>query len=124
MKKIVCLVIILSALMLFACGKTTVEDAAKDYVKKQCAFDNNVKIDTSKLKYSVEKKEGSRAVVKVSGTINFDGRLFLVKQGNKWKVGKKEDIYAAPKKATSNSEQKAVVSHTAQTTPHEQPAHK
>jgi hypothetical protein len=113
MKKVVCLSIILSVLMIFACGKVSVEDAAKGYVKKELAFDNNVKVDTSKLKYSVENKEGNRAVVKVSGTINVDGRLFLVKQGNKWKIGKKEDLYAAPQKTTSNAQPKEAVSQIA-----------
>jgi hypothetical protein len=124
MKKVVCLSIILSVLMIFACGKVSVEDAAKGYVKKELTFDNNVKVDTSKLKYSVEKKEGNRAVVKVSGTINVDGRLFLVKQGNTWKIGKKEDLYAAPQKTTSNAQPKEAVSQTAQTNPHEQTVHK
>jgi len=88
MKRIIYLGIILSVLMLFACGKATVEDVAKDYVKKQCAFENDVKIDTSKLNYTVTEKNGNRATVKVSGTINFDGQLFLVKQGKKWKISR------------------------------------
>jgi hypothetical protein len=104
MKKIIYLGIILSVLMLFACGKASVEDVAKKYVKKQCAFDNNVKINTSKLKYTVTKKEGNRATVRVSGTINFDGDLFLVKQGKKWKISKKENVYATQKKAVSHTE--------------------
>jgi hypothetical protein len=113
MKRVACIGIILSVLMFFACGRSSVEDAAKNYVKKQLAFDNNVMVDTSKLKYSVEKKAGNRAVVKVSGTINFDGRLFLVKQGNKWKIGKKEDFIVTPQKTTSQVQQKEVVSQTA-----------
>lgn len=90
MKRIIYFGIILSVLMLFACGKATVEDVAKEYVKKQCAFDNDFKIDTSKLKYTVTEKEGNRATVRVSGTINFDGQLFLVKSGKKWRISKKE----------------------------------
>jgi hypothetical protein len=118
MKRIIYFGIILFALTLFACGKATVEDAAKDYVKKQCAFDNDFKIDTSKLKYTVTEKEGNRAAVKVSGTINFDGQLFLVKQGNKWKISKKEDSYGAQKTVVSPAEQKESVSHTEQTASH------
>ena len=118
MKRIIYLGIILSVLMLFACGKATVEDVAKEYVKKQFAFDNNVKMDTSKLKYNVTKKEGNRATVKVSGTINFDGQLFLVKQGKKWKISKKENVYATQEKVASHTEQKKAVSHTEQTTSH------
>jgi hypothetical protein len=105
MKKVVYLGIILSVLMLVSCGKATVEDVAKDYVKKQCAFDNDFKIDTSNLKYTVTKKEGNKATVKVSGAINFDGQLFLVKSGKKWKISKKENVYATQEKAVSHNEQ-------------------
>jgi hypothetical protein len=118
MKRIIYLGIILSVLMFFACGKAGVEDVAKEYVKKQFAFDNNVKMDTSKLKYNVTKKEGNRATVKVSGTINFDGQLFLVKQGKKWKISKKENVYATQEKVASHTEQKKAVSHIEQTTSH------
>jgi len=114
MKKIVYLGIILSVLMLFACGKASVEDVAKDYLKKQCAFDNDFKIDTSRLKYTVTKKEGKRATVRVSGTIDFDGQLFLIKRGKKWKISKKEDLYAAQKTVASPTAKKEVVSPTAQ----------
>jgi len=115
MKKIIYLGIILSVLMLVACGKATVEDVANNYVKKQCAFDNDFKIDTSKLKYTVTKKEGNRATVRVSGTINFDGQLFLVKSGKKWKISKKENVYATQVKA---------VPHNEQTTSHKETANK
>jgi len=115
MKKVVYLGIILSVLMLVACGKATVEDVANNYVKKQCAFGNDFKIDTSKLKYTVTKKEGNRATVRVSGIINFDGQLFLVKSGKKWKISKKENVYATQVKA---------VPHNEQTTSHKETANK
>jgi len=115
MKKVVYLGIILSVLMLVACGKASVEDVAKDYVKKQCAFDNDFRIDTSKLKYTVTKKEGNRATVRVSGTINFDGQLFLVKSGKKWKISKKENEYPTQEKTLSHNEP---------TTSHQITAHK
>ncbi|MGA8181794.1 MAG: hypothetical protein WB792_17175, partial [Desulfobacterales bacterium] len=84
-----------------------------NYVKKQCAFDNDIKVDTSKLKYSVVKKEGNRAIVRVSGAINFDGQLYLVKQGSQWKIGKKESAYAALQQTPSPVQKKAPVSQTA-----------
>ena len=118
MKKIVYLGIILSVLMLFACSKASIEDVAKEYVKKQCAFDNNVRVDTSKLKYTVTKKEGNKATVRVSGPISFDGQLYLVKQGKKWKISKKENGYTTQKKVASPTEQKKAVSHTEQATSH------
>ena len=124
MKRMIYFGIILSVLMLFSCGKASVEDVAKDYVKKQCAFDNNVRINTSKLKYTVTKKVGNRATVRVAGTINFDGQLFLVKQGKKWKISKKENVYATQKKAALPAEQKKTISHTEQTTLHKQTVHK
>jgi hypothetical protein len=124
MKSVIYFGIILSVLMLFACGKASVEDVAKDYVKKQCAFDNNVRIDTSNLKYTVTKKEGNRATVRVSGIINFDGQLFLVKQGKKWKISKKENVYATQKKAALPAEQKKAIPPTEQTPLHKQTVHK
>ena len=124
MNRIIYLGIILSVLMLFSCGNASVEDVAKEYVKKQCGFDDNVRIDTSKLKYAVTKKEGNKATVRVSGTINFDGQLYLVKRGKKWKISKTENIYAAPKKVALPTEPKKAVSHTEQTTSHQQTAHK
>jgi hypothetical protein len=124
MKKVVYFGIIVSVLMLFACGKASVEDVAKDYVKKQCAFDNNVRIDTSKLKYTVTKKEGNMATVKVAGTIGFDGQLFMVKQGKKWKISKRENVYATQKKTASPTIEKQAVSHTEPTTMHKQTEHK
>jgi hypothetical protein len=124
MKRMIYLGIILSVLMLFACGKASVEDAAKEYVKKQCAFDNNVRINTSKLKYTVTKKQGNKATVKVSGIINFDGQLFLVKQGKKWKSSKKENVYATQKRAAFPAEQNKAISDTEQTILHKQTVHK
>ena len=113
MKKVVYLGIVLSVLMLVACGKANVEDVARDYVKKQCAFDNDFKIDTSRLKYTVTRKEGNRATVRVSGTINFDGQLFLVKNGQKWKISKKENIYGTQEKAVPHNEQTTLHQQTA-----------
>jgi len=124
MKKVACLGIILSVLAVFACGKASVEDAAKNYVKKQCAFDNNVNVDTSKLKYSVVKNTGNRAVVRVSGTINFDGQLYLVKKGSKWTIGKKEGLYTTPQPAASHAQPKAAVSQTSHIASPVQSAHK
>ena len=90
MKKIVCLGIILSVLMIFGCGKATVEDEAKDFVKKQFNFDNTVKLDTSKLKYAVTQEKDNKATVKVSGTIDYEGQIFLIKEGGKWKIAKEK----------------------------------
>lgn len=103
MKKFFYFGIVMSVLMLFACGKTKVEDVVKDHVRKQFNFDNAVKVDISKLKYTVTKKEGNAATVNVSGTINCDGQIFLVKEGGKWRISKKEALDVSPKKEPSDS---------------------
>ncbi len=113
MKKLFYFGIVMSVLMLFACGKAKVEDIVKDHVKKQFSFDNSVKVDTSKLKYTVTKKEGNMATVNVSGTINCDGQIFLVKEGGKWRISKKEASHVPPKKKPSHSVAVKETSHTA-----------
>lgn len=88
MKKIIYLGIILSVLMVFGCGKSSVEDVAKDYVKKQFTLDNAGKLDTSNLKYTVtEDEEGNTATVIVSGTINYEEQIHLIKENGKWIIG-------------------------------------
>jgi hypothetical protein len=99
MKKIMYLGIILSVFMVFGCGKSSVEDVAKDYVKKQFTLDNAGKLDTSKLKYTVtEDPEGDNATVKVSGTINYEEQIHLIKENGKWIVSK-EKIARSKKKS-------------------------
>jgi len=99
MKKIMSLCIIFSVLMVFGCGKDSPEDVAKDYVKKQFALDNAGKLDTSKLKYTVtEDQEGNNATVKVSGIINYEEQIHLIKENGKWIVGK-EKIARSKKKS-------------------------
>jgi hypothetical protein len=91
MKKIIYLCIILSVLMVFGCGKDSVEDVAKDYVKKQFKLDNAGKIDTSNLKYTVtEDEEGNNATVKVSGTIKYEEQIHLIKEKGKWIISKEK----------------------------------
>jgi len=99
MRKIIYLVIILSIFMVFGCGKDSPEDVAKDYVKKQFTLDKAGKLDTSKLKYTVtEDPEGNNATVKVSGTINYEEQIHLIKENGKWIVGK-EKIARSKKKS-------------------------
>jgi len=86
MKKIVYLCVVVSVLMIFGCGKATVEDVAKDFVEQQFRFDNTVKLDLSKLKYKAAPVEGNTVVVKVSGPIYYEGKVTLVKAGRDWKV--------------------------------------
>ena len=90
MRNILYLGIIVSVFMLFGCGKATIEDVAKDHVKKQLNLDKGVKLDISKLQYTVTKKEGDTATVKVAGTINYEEQIFLVKDGRKWRIEEKK----------------------------------
>ena len=111
MKKLFYFGIVMSVLLLFACGKANVEDVVRDHIKKQFSSDNNLKVDMSKLKYTVTKKEGDSATVKVSGTIKCDGQIFLVKEGGKWKISKKEGLRALGEEAPSDSVVIQEVSH-------------
>jgi hypothetical protein len=100
MKKIMYFGIILSVFMVFGCGKSSVEDVAKDYVKKQFTLDNAGKLDTSKLKYTVtEDPEGNNATVKVSGTINYEEQIHLIKENGKWIVSKEKSARSKKKSA-------------------------
>lgn len=86
MKKILCCVMLTAAFMLFGCAKTTPQDAAKDYVKKQFRFDPGVKLDTTKLEYNVIKEEDDNATIKVSGSIYYSEIIYLEKVGDKWGI--------------------------------------
>ena len=96
MKKISYLCMVVSVLMIFGCAKAPVEDVAKDFVEKQFRFDNTVKLDTSKLKYKAAPVEGNTVVVNVSGTIYYEGKIKLVKEGRDWKVERAEAARVEP----------------------------
>ncbi len=97
--------IVMSVLMLFACGKTKVEDVVKDHVRKQFNFDNAVKVDISKLKYTVTKKEALDVSPKKEPSDS---------------VEIKETSPVAPKKIASHGEQKPESSHGEQEISHKQ----
>ena len=86
MKRIVFVGMLAAVLMFFGCAKPGPEDVAKDVVKKQLQSDYAVKIDTSKLEYTVVDQSDNQATVKVSGTIQYDGIVGLVKENGKWQV--------------------------------------
>ena len=96
MKKVMYLVILMSVLMIFGCGKATVEDVAKDYVKKQFSSDNTVKFDTSKLQYAVKEEEGNKATVTVTGTIDYEGQIFLIREDREWKIDEERVAQSEP----------------------------
>jgi hypothetical protein len=84
MKKMLCGVMVIAAIMLFGCSKPTPEEVAKDYVKKQFASDYNVKLHTSTLAYKIVKEDEDSATVNVSGNIYYEEDIQLVKDGDKW----------------------------------------
>ncbi len=86
MKKLIYLGMVVLALTLFGCGKKSVEDVAKDYVKKQLTTDKNASVDTSKLEYKVKKEGDDKATVTVTGKIKYEAKLFFVKKDKKWEI--------------------------------------
>jgi len=84
MKKMLCGVMVIAAIMLFGCSKPSPEEVAKDYVKKQFAADYGVKLNTSTLAYKIVKEDENSATVTVSGNIYYEEDIKLVKDGGKW----------------------------------------
>lgn len=112
MKKIMYVGTIVLVFMILGCGKATVEDAAKAHVKKQFNLDKDATLDLSKLKYTVTEKKDSSATVNVSGTIHYEGQIFLVKDGRKWKVAeKKAKVVKQPEPSEAVEQEEHLVEH-------------
>ena len=92
MKRIVSVGMLAAVLMILGCAKPKPEDAAKDIVKKQFQSESAVKVDMSKLEYKVVNQSDTAAVVKVSGTIKYDGIVELVKANGKWQAKKEKQV--------------------------------
>ena len=86
MKKMLCGVVVIAAIMLFGCSKPSPEEVAKEYVKKQFASDYNVKLHTSTLAYKIVKEDEHNVTVNVSGNIFYEEDIELVKDGSKWVI--------------------------------------
>jgi len=84
MKKMLCGVMVIAAIMLFGCAKPTPEEVAKEYVKKQFSSDYGVKLHTSTLAYKIVKEDENNVTVNVSGNIFYEEDIQLVKDGDKW----------------------------------------
>ncbi len=84
MKKMLCGVMVIAAMMLFGCSKPSPEEAAEEYVKKQFASDFGAKLHTSDLTYKIVKEDENNVTVNVSGNIFYEEDIQLVKDGNKW----------------------------------------
>lgn len=86
MRKVLCLVMVVAALMFFGCAKSNPEDVAKDYVNKEFSPDAGVTLDTTELEYKVIKEEEDNATIKVSGSIHYSEVLYLIKVDDKWEI--------------------------------------
>ena len=84
MKKMLCGVMAIAAIMLFGCSKPTPEEVAKEYVKKQFTSDYGVKLNTSTLAYKIVKEDENNVTVTASGNIYYEEDIQLVKDGKKW----------------------------------------
>jgi hypothetical protein len=84
MKKMLCGVMVIAAIMLFGCSKPSPEEVAKEYVKKQFTSDYGVKLHTSNLAYKIVKEDEDSATVNVSGNIYYEEDIQLVKAGDTW----------------------------------------
>ena len=85
MKKMLVIFMAISVFFIIGCGKedSPVEDAA-EYVNKSIAFDENITLDASKLKYKVEEDVDGKTTVTVSGKIQCDGKIVFVRQDDQW----------------------------------------
>ena len=96
MKKLCFVTGILAMFLIFGCAKFDPESVAKDYVKDQFKSEQPIKVDTSGLKYKVVEKSDTHAIVEVYGTIDFQGKVRLVKTGKKWEVSEEEAVPVQP----------------------------
>ena len=85
MKKLLVMLMAISVFFIVGCGKddSPVDDAA-DYVNKSLAFDENITLDTSGLKYEVGEEVDGRTIVTVSGKIKCKGEIVFAKENDSW----------------------------------------
>ncbi|MEJ5348763.1 MAG: hypothetical protein WHS46_08755 [Desulfosoma sp.] len=91
MRRLLCVFMVLGLMVSFGCAKKEPPDAAKAYVQEQIAKHKGFQMDTSKLKYQVVEQKADTAKVSVTGTIEVNMVLPLVKKGNDWVVEEKAE---------------------------------
>ena len=84
MKKLFILIMVVSICFMAGCGKNTPEGDASEYINKSLAFDKNIKLDTSGLKYKVGEEAEGKTTVMVSGKIKCEGKMVFVKKDGDW----------------------------------------
>jgi hypothetical protein len=97
MKRFLCVLMAVGLVAAAGCAKKGPEEAAKSFLEKQIVSKHKgIRMDASKLSYKVVEQGEDTAVVAVTGTIEVDAQIPLVKKGGSWVVGQKE---AAQEKA-------------------------
>jgi hypothetical protein len=85
MKKLLCIFCCLALLATTGCNvfkkENKPEDVGKNYIEEK--FSGN-EFDTSGLEYAVLEQTDNKAVLKISGTINFTEEIHLIKEDKKW----------------------------------------
>jgi hypothetical protein len=96
MRKLLVVTVIFAAFLVFACGKHDPQSVARDYVEKQFKGDQPIRTDMSGLKYEIVEKTDNHATIQVSGTVNFEGKIYLVKEGRNWKIAENGPVITGP----------------------------
>ena len=85
MKKLLVILVAVSVLFIIGCGKDdTPLDDASEYINKSLAFDDNISLDASGLKYEVEDEVEGKTTVTVSGKIKCEGKIVFEKKDGQW----------------------------------------
>lgn len=96
MRKLLVVIVIFTAFLVFGCGKYDPQNVARDYVEKQFKGDHPIKADMSGIKYEIVEKTDSQATIQVSGTAKFEGKIYLVKEGKNWKIAENGPVTTGP----------------------------
>ncbi|SMC24450.1 hypothetical protein SAMN02746041_01999 [Desulfacinum hydrothermale DSM 13146] len=91
MKRFLCVLMAVGLVAAAGCAKKGPEEAAKSFLEKQIVSKHKgIEMDTSNLTYKVVEQDETSAVVEVTGTIEVEARIPLVRKGGSWVVGQKE----------------------------------
>lgn len=88
MKRLFCLAIAASALLVTGCTQeNTPQGAAKAFVKEHVSFDERIHPNTNGMTYEVVQADENMAVIAVKGAVTYDGRIQVAKdEEGKWQV--------------------------------------
>ena len=89
MKSVVCFVLAMGLLAVAGCQKSKPEDAARAFMNRQIPAHQGFDLDTSGLEYKVVQESSDTAKVLITGDIEVNAELNLVKADGGWKVDEK-----------------------------------